>query len=103
MTERLKALIAEYGRLALVIYASLFVLTLAGFAIAIRFGVQVEGTAGAAGTLGAAWVATKVTQPLRIGATLLLTPIVSALVARVRGKARAPDASSGPRSFRDGQ
>jgi hypothetical protein len=84
LSERLKGLFAEYGRLAIIIYFSIFAAVLAGFAIAIRFGVAVEGTAGTAGTLGAAWVATKLTQPLRIGATLLLTPLVANVLVRVR-------------------
>jgi len=89
LSERLKALFAEYGQLAIVIYLVIFVVVLAGFAVAIRFGVQVEGTAGAAGTLGAAWLATKLTQPLRIAAALALTPVVAALRHRLRGTAPA--------------
>lgn len=77
--EKLKALLAEYGSLAITIYFIIFGAVLAGFAIAISAGFEVEGTAGTAGTIGAAWLATKLTQPLRIGATLLLTPIVAKL------------------------
>jgi hypothetical protein len=92
LSERLKALFAEYGQLAIVIYLVIFVVVLAGFALAIRFGVQVDGTAGAAGTLGAAWLATKLTQPLRIAAALALTPVVAALRHRLRGTTPAPAA-----------
>jgi hypothetical protein len=74
---RLKALLEEYGKVAVVTYAVLFVVVFAGFAFAIQMGFEPKGTAAQAGTLGTAWVATKLTQPLRIGATLLLTPIVS--------------------------
>lgn len=101
--ERLKALFAEYGPLAIAIYLVIFVVVLAGFAVAIRFGVQVEGTAGAAGTLGAAWLATKLTQPLRIAAALALTPIVAALRARLggAGERRGPTEAGGqPPSMR---
>ncbi|MEJ7732243.1 MAG: hypothetical protein WKG00_23930 [Polyangiaceae bacterium] len=99
LSERLKALFAEYGQLAIVIYLVIFVVVLAGFALAIRFGVQVDGTAGAAGTLGAAWLATKLTQPLRIAAALALTPVVAALRHRLRGTtpaAPAPTADAAP-------
>jgi hypothetical protein len=34
---------------------------------------------------GAAWVATKLTQPIRILATLAITPLVAAVVRKVRG------------------
>lgn len=77
--EKLKALLAEYGSLAITIYFVIFGVVFAGFAIAISAGFEPEGAAGNAGTIGAAWLATKLTQPLRIGATLLLTPIVAKL------------------------
>jgi hypothetical protein len=82
--ERLKALLAEYGRVALYTYVGLFVLVLAGFAVAIAAGVQVESAQGGAGVLGMAWVATKVTQPIRIAATLGLTPLVANAIGRLR-------------------
>jgi hypothetical protein len=83
--SRLKALLEEYGTMALVIYFAIFALVLAGFAIAIAAGVQVKSAAGGAGVLGAAWVATKLTQPLRILATLALVPIVARIKRRRSG------------------
>jgi hypothetical protein len=58
------------------------VVVIVGFAMAIQMGIAVESTAGKAGVWGAAWVATKVTQPLRILATLLLTPLLAQLLRR---------------------
>jgi len=80
--QRLKDLLAEYGRLALYTYLVLFVIVLVGFAGAIHWGVRVESTAGKAGLWGAAWLATKVTQPLRILATVALTPLVAQVLKR---------------------
>jgi hypothetical protein len=80
--ERLKRLGAEYGQLALWVYFGIFALVFVGFALAIRAGVEVEGAAGSAGVWGAAYVATKLTQPLRIAATLALTPVVMTLWRR---------------------
>jgi len=88
--QRLKTLLAEYGRLALYTYLVLFVLVLLGFAGAIHLGVRAESTAGKAGLWGAAWLATKVTQPLRILATVALTPLV-AQVLKWRKKPAAVD------------
>jgi hypothetical protein len=88
MLERLKALLNEYGPIAAATYFAIFGLVLAGFAIAIHAGVKVESAAGSAGTLMAAYVATQLTKPLRIGATLLLTP----LIARVLRWKRTPKA-----------
>jgi hypothetical protein len=82
--EKLKSLLAEYGNVALVTYIVIWVLTLAGFAIAISAGIQVEGAASGAGLLGATWLATKLTQPLRIAGTLALTPIVAAVLRKIR-------------------
>ena len=77
MRERLEVLMKENAKVAIPLYFGIFALTLAGFAIAIGAGVKVESTAGTAGLLGAAWLATKLTQPLRILGTLVLTPLVA--------------------------
>ena len=87
--ERFKGLLAEYGRVAIYTYFAIFVLVFAGFAVAIAAGVQVDGAMGSAGVVGAAYVATKLTQPLRILGTLLLTP----LVARGHRRLRASSSS----------
>lgn len=93
--ERLKALLAEYGRIALWTYFVLFGVVLVGFATAISLGVEIESAKGGAGLLGAAWIATKLTQPLRIGVTLALTPLVARVVRRLRP---APREGQGSRS-----
>jgi len=90
--ERLKNLLAEYGRLALYVYLAIFAVVLVSFALAIQMGIEVESAAGKAGIWGAAWVATKVTQPLRILATLALTPLLAQLLRR--RKPAKPDAGA---------
>jgi hypothetical protein len=94
-TGRLKELLAEYGRVAVGTYFAIFFLVLAGFALALSQGVEIaslerSGTTEA-GVLGAAYIATKLTQPLRIAATLALTPLVAAVFRRSR---RTPAAAS---------
>jgi len=84
MKDKLQKLISEYGRIAFAVYLSIFALTMLGFGLAIAQGFEVDGVSSTAGTLGAAWVATKLTQPLRIGATLVLTPMVGAVINRRR-------------------
>lgn len=81
----LKDVLAEYGPAALVVYLSIFAGVLVAFWFGIRLGWQPESAVGSASTLAAAYIATKVTQPLRILATLALTPIVAKLYRRVRG------------------
>lgn len=80
--ERLKTLIAEYSGVALGTYFAIFGLVFTAFALAISFGVDVSSAPGGVGLIAGAYLATKVTQPLRIGATLLLTPIVARVLKR---------------------
>jgi hypothetical protein len=84
LKERLKALFAEYGRVAIFTYFAIFFLVLGAFALALSFGVEVEGAGKGATVIGGAYVATKLTQPLRILATLLLTPVVAGVIKRFR-------------------
>ncbi len=91
--ERFNALLAEWGPLLVVVYFSIFALVLVGFALAIKAGFGVEGTAGTLGTWGAAYVATKLTQPLRIAATFVITPVLGTLLKRFR---RQPQVASVP-------
>jgi hypothetical protein len=88
LKERFKALMEDYGPVAFAVYFAIFFLCIAGFAVAFRMGFQMEGVGGTAGTLGAAWLATKVIQPIRILATLALTPLVGRAWMR-RRKPRA--------------
>jgi hypothetical protein len=87
VTEKLKALMAEYGRLAMMTYFAIFALVLTAFYLAIASGFHPSTSTEGMGTLAAAWLATKLTQPLRIGATLALTPIIGLALKRVRGTA----------------
>lgn len=91
--ERFNKLLAEWGQLVLWVYFGIFATVLVGFALAIKFGFGVEGTAGNVGTWGAAYIATKLTQPLRIAATLVLTPALAALLRRARKREEPAPAS----------
>jgi hypothetical protein len=88
---KIKELVSEYGRVAVATYLGLFVLVLAGFAVIFSFGFEAFMGLGtpeslqSVGVLGAAYAATKLAQPLRIGATLVLTPLVANLLKRRRG------------------
>jgi hypothetical protein len=88
--KTLKHIMAEYGVTALVLYFVIFALVLCGSYVAIRAGWTPKTAGGTAGTWLAAYVVTKLTQPFRIGATVLLTPVVARAYDRIRGK--SPDA-----------
>jgi hypothetical protein len=74
LKERFKSLMADYGRLALWVYFTIFFACWAGFIVAIRLGFQVDGAGGTTGSVLGAYAAVKLTQPVRILATLGLTP-----------------------------
>lgn len=90
LKERFERLMARYGRVVLPVYFGIFALTLLGFALAIQAGFEVDSAAAGAGTWAAAYVATKVTQPLRIAATLLLTPLVANVISKLRRTSEPP-------------
>ncbi|WP_224240121.1 FAM210A/B-like domain-containing protein [Hyalangium gracile] len=102
--ERFTVLFREYGPLAIGVYLAIFALSVAGFAVALsagvdlqtlgqRVGVQLDGAGGTAGTLFIAWVLTKALQVPRIFATLVLTPLVGRIpfiARRLPGRGTTP-------------
>jgi hypothetical protein len=85
MKQRLQDHLAEYGGIALVIFLAIFALTYLGFFVAIKSGIDVgDSAAGSTGTLLAAWFATKLTLPIRIGATFALTPLAASLLHKLK-------------------
>lgn len=88
---RFRDLILEYGIIALVVHYLIFAIVIVSFWAAIRAGWQPSSAAGSVGTWTAAYIAAKITQPLRIVATIALTPVVAKIYERVTGKpARRP-------------
>ncbi|MCB9777442.1 MAG: DUF1279 domain-containing protein [Alphaproteobacteria bacterium] len=88
-----KDLVARYGRVAVITYFSIFFSVLGAFWIAVQQGVDLAqglqalgfDTAGAtsrSGTFVVAYGFTKLTQPLRIAATVVLTPLIARFVGR---------------------
>jgi hypothetical protein len=91
MRKTVQHLLTEYGAVAVVVYFTIFFAVLFGFWAAIRFGWRPSSAAGSVGTWTAAYIATKLTQPLRIAATLALTPLVAKGYERLRpGRPTAP-------------
>jgi hypothetical protein len=84
--KTVQKLLAEYGTVAVIVYFVIFFAVLGGFWMGIRFGWRPSSTAGSVGTFTAAYIATKLTQPIRIGATILVTPIIARVYERLRGR-----------------
>jgi hypothetical protein len=87
--KTVQKLLAEYGTVAVIVYFVIFFAVLGGFWLGIRFGWRPSSTAGSVGAFTAAYIATKLTQPIRIGATIVVTPFIARLYERLRGKRSA--------------
>jgi uncharacterized membrane protein len=76
MRKTLKNILAEYGVIAVVVYLTLFTVVFVGSYFAIRLGWTPGTTVGQAGMWTAAYIVTKISQPLRIAATVIITTFV---------------------------
>ena len=95
MRKTLKHIAVEYGSIAVAVYLTIFALVLVGFWAAIRFGWSSSSTAANVGAWTAAYIATKVAQPLRILATVAITPLIARLYERlIKRKSVSDQASS---------
>jgi preprotein translocase subunit Sss1 len=90
LKERLSAHFQEYGRVAVITYFTLSILTIIGFSIAIGMGVEPSDATGVLGVIFAGWVAGKATLPIRILITLAVTPLIAFVVRRLRAKPTPP-------------
>lgn len=86
MRKTAEKMFAEYGAVAVVVYFAIFFLVLFGFWAAISFGWKPSSTTGTMGVWTAAYIATKLTQPLRIVVTLAITPLVAKIYDRMTGR-----------------
>jgi hypothetical protein len=82
MRKTIKEVLAEYGAIAVVVYLALFAIVLVGSWFAIELGWSPGGVMGNAGAWTAAYIVTKITQPLRIAATVVLTTFIGKLWTR---------------------
>lgn len=83
----LRKILAQYGTIAVVIYLVLHTVVLFAFYLAIKMGWTPEGIAGEAGIWTVAYILTKLTQPIRLGLTVLLTPLTARLFNSPAGSA----------------
>lgn len=93
MRKTFKSILAEYGPIALVVYLTIFFVVLFSAWGAIHLGWQPTSVTANVGSFTAAYLATKLTQPVRIASTLAITPVV----ARVYGRVAAGAARRGER------
>lgn len=84
MIAKLKQILAEYGPIAFGVYLVLFFAVFFGIYLAIYAGWAPDSVAGNASAWTAAYLLTKLTQPLRIGITVFVTPLIGRLWRRPR-------------------
>ncbi len=84
LKERLRAIIKDFPKIAIITYLVLSAIAITGFSIAIGIGAEPSTATGVIGVIGAGWLAAKVTVPLRILITLAVTPPIAALWHRIR-------------------
>lgn len=82
MGSKVQNLFSEYGRTGIIVYFTIFFLTLFGFWMLLTVGVDIRtwsyfSSLGDVGAIGLAYAATKITQPIRIALTLVATPVVA--------------------------
>jgi hypothetical protein len=92
--QTIKHILVEYGVIAVVVYLTIFFFVLFGFWAAMRFGWEPASATANVGTFAAAYIATKVTQPLRIAATLAVTPFIAKIYERLTGRRRENEAAA---------
>lgn len=90
LKQRLKALFKEYGLIAILTHASISIITIGSFAIAIWFGLSPSTSIGTAGAIAGGWAAAQPLLPLRTLATLALTPIIARVLRRRRAVTALP-------------
>ena len=81
MASKMETMLAQYGRIGIIVYFSIFFLTLFGFWTLLTAGVDIRtwsffSNLGDVGPMGLAYAATKLTQPIRIGLTVVCTPLI---------------------------
>jgi hypothetical protein len=100
MRNTFQKLLAEYGVIAVIVYFTIFFGVWIGAWAAIQRGVDLAALASRVGlssnrivaSLGAwtaAYIFTKLLQPVRIGLTLLITPLLARLYERTRAVKRS--------------
>lgn len=86
MKNKLQDVFTQYGRMGIIVYFGIFFLSFFVFWTILSFGIDIRswswfsGILGDLGSIGLAYAATKLVQPIRIGLTILITPLVVRVV-----------------------
>lgn len=91
MGSKVQNLFSEYGRTGIIVYFTIFFMTFFGFWTLLTVGVDIRtwsyfSSLGDVGAIGLAYAAAKITQPIRIALTLVLTPLVARVLPRKKSE-----------------
>ena len=86
MNSKIQNLFSKYGRIGLSVYFIIFFITLLGFWALLTAGFVIRSWSffselGDIGAIGLAYAATKITQPICIALTLLITPLIDKIMS----------------------
>ncbi len=93
LTERLKTLMVEYGGVALGTWLTLSALVFSCAYAGLKLGFEFDGVGGGLGTGAGAWALLQLTKPVRILATLALTPVVARFLPKRRSEPAEDEAA----------
>lgn len=82
MKNKMTEIFSKFGRMGVIVYFSLFFLTFFAFYCAIVYGVDIKSwkyfdNLAVVGSVGLAYAATKITQPIRIALTLAIVSLMA--------------------------
>ena len=99
MGSKVQNLFSEYGRTGIVVYFTIFFVSIFGFWTLLTVGFDIRTWSyfsglGDVGPIGLAYAATKLLQPIRIALTLVLTPVAARIFSSNNKKSVQEDESN---------
>lgn len=88
MRKTFTAVLAEYGVIAVILYFAMFFAVFFGAYFALKAGWTPKGFAAESGRWVVAYGVAKLSTPIRLGATVALSPLVARGWDRLRGRKR---------------
>ena len=97
MRKKFTAVLTEYGVIAVILYFAMFFAVLFGAYFALKAGWTPKGFAAETGRWVVAYGIAKLSTPIRLAATVALSPLVARVWDRLRGR-KHPDLLPPPSS-----
>lgn len=89
MRKKFTEVLTEYGVIAVILYFAMFFAVLFGAYFALKAGWTPKGFAAETGRWVVAYGIAKLSTPIRLAATVALSPLIARIWERMRGHRRA--------------